>query len=93
MPLDSSVECDYLVLVSRSVERLSVGLWPVKLRESPPKIPIPLEPQDADAVVDLQQLLHDTYDAAGYADYIYTGRPRPALQPGEAEWAERIVRT
>jgi hypothetical protein len=66
----------------------SVGFWPMKLRERPPVIPIPLKPEDPDAVLDLQQLLHETFDAAGYADYIYQGKPRPPLHPEDDAWAK-----
>lgn len=91
MPVEGLAQCDYAVMVSRSYERPKVGLWPVKIRETLPVIPIPLKREDQDAVLDLQQLLHETFDAAGYADYIYHGRPRPPLHPDDDAWAQQCL--
>ena len=88
MPVEGLAQCDYAMMVSRSYERPKVGLWPMKLRERLPVIPVPLKPEDPDAVLDLQQLLHETFDAAGYADYIYQGKPRPPLHPEDEAWAQ-----
>jgi hypothetical protein len=56
-----------------------------------PLIPIPLKPEHADAVINLQSLLHEQYDAAGYADYIYAGQPRPQLSEPNRAWAEAVL--
>ena len=91
MPIEGLTQCDYCVMVCRSHLRPQVDLWPIGLRESLPRIPVPLRGEDPDAVINLQSLLHDQYDAAGYADYIYTGSPRPAVLEDEQDWvAERI---
>ena len=68
MPVEGLAQCDYAVIVSRSYKRPKVGLWPMRIREALPVIPVPLKQEDPDAVLDLQQLLHETFDAAGYAD-------------------------
>lgn len=91
MPVEGLAPCDYAVMVSRSYERPKVGLWPMRLCEALPVIPVPLKQEDPDVVLNLQQLLHDTFDAAGYADYIYQGRPRPPLNPDEAAWAKECL--
>ena len=78
-------------MVSRSYERPTVGLWPMRIREALPVIPVPLKQDDPDAVLDLQQLLHETFDAAGYADYIYQGRPRPPRHPDEEAWSKQCL--
>jgi hypothetical protein len=61
------------------------------LRETLPKIPVPLLGDDADAKLDLQALLHRMYDAGGYEDYIYGGTPQPALGTDDANWARDIL--
>jgi hypothetical protein len=91
MPVDGLQSCDYVVMVSRSYERPRVELWPLALRERLPKIPIPLRRDELDATIDLQQLLHEQFDAAGYQDYIYRGSPHPALTGADANWAERLA--
>src|SRR2546430_2509801 len=65
LPLDDLPDCNYYALVARVEERPRVGVWPVRLRDQPPTIPIPLRAPDPDARLDLQQLLHRLYDAAG----------------------------
>src|SRR5437764_214702 len=77
MPWRGMPTCDYCVVVSRPEQWPRAGIWPIRLRDRLPEIPVPLRAGDADAHLDLQQLLHRIYDAAGYAYYIYTGQPEP----------------
>jgi len=91
LPLEGLPPCDYCVTVSRAQERPGVAIWPIQLRERLPIIPIPLKPQDPEAAVDLQALLHRVYDAAGYADYIYDGAIDPPLDGEAAAWANQLV--
>ena len=66
-------------------------MWPLRLRDRLPVIPIPLQNPDGDVHIDLQQIVHRIYDAAGYADYIYGGKPQPPLHPSDAAWAATLV--
>jgi hypothetical protein len=91
MPWLDMPPCDYCVVVSRFERRPKAGFWPIRLRERLPEIPIPLRRGDADARLDLQQVLHRIYDAAGYAYYIYTGPPEPALSAEDAAWARPFL--
>jgi Protein of unknown function (DUF4058) len=91
LPLDGLPACDYCVTVSRAQERPRVGIWPIQLKDKLPIIPVPLRPPDADATVDLQAILHRVYDAAGYADYLYSTPPRPPLDAKSATWARQFV--
>ncbi len=91
MPWKDLPVCDYYALVSRAEEHRRAGIWPIKLRDRLPKIPVPLRAGDADATIDLQQILHRIYDAAGYEVYIYDGEPDPPLAPDDASWAEQFV--
>lgn len=92
MPFQGLPECDYYVMVSRAEQRPApAGIWPLHLRDPLPLIPIPLKPGDADVQIDLQQLLHEIHDAAGYAKYIY-GRPvSPPLSAEDAAWAAELL--
>jgi hypothetical protein len=87
MPWLDMPACDYCVVVSRVERRPRAGFWPIRLRDRLPEIPIPLRRGDADARVDLQQVLHRIYDAAGYAYHIYSGPPEPPLSAEDADWA------
>jgi hypothetical protein len=81
----------YSVLVSRAADRPEAGLWPVKLRERLPVVPVPLNPGDADARLDMQEILNIVYDAARYATYLYEARPNPPLSAEDAAWAEGLL--
>lgn len=91
LPLLELPECDYYAMVSRAEERPDVGIWPIELRAPLPKVPVPLRPPHPDAHLDLQEMLHQLYDAGGYADYIYDGQPNPPLRPDDASWAVSLV--
>ncbi len=91
LPVQGLAPCDYYVMVSRSQDRPDVALWPLGLRDCLPPIPVPLNAPDPPATIDLQPLLNRLYDAAGYADYIYTGEPQPPLGAADAEWARQIL--
>ena len=90
LPLEGLAPCDYYALVARPERRPHVGVWPIHLREPLPTIPVPLLPGDPDARLDLQQLLHATYDEGGYENYLYDNEPEPRLSPADAEWAKGI---
>lgn len=91
MPWLGMPECDYCVVVSRFETRPRAGIWPIRLRDRLPVIPIPLRHGDADAQVDLQQVLHYIHDAASYAYHIYSGSPEPGLSPADAAWAAQLI--
>ncbi len=91
LPMQNLPPCDYYALVSRYADRPDAGIWPLHLREPLPLIPIPLRAPHADAQLDLQQLLHRLYDAAGYEDYLYTGEPEPPLTAEDAAWARSLL--
>ena len=91
MPWLDMPACDYCVVVSRFERRPKAGFWPIGLRDRLPEIPIPLRGGDADARLDLQQVLHHIYDAAGYAYHIYSGPPEPPLAPADADWANQFL--
>jgi len=93
MPVEDLPDCHYYAMVSRAGARPQVDVWPLRLRDPLPLIPIPLREPDGDAQLNLQTILHRLYDAAGYSDYIYEGRPQPPLHPDDAAWAEPFVPT
>jgi hypothetical protein len=91
LPLEDLPDCDYYAFVARMEERPRVGVWPVRLRDPLPTIPVPLRAPDPDARLDLQAALHRLYDAAVYENTIYTGNPQPPLHPEDAAWARQFV--
>jgi hypothetical protein len=71
--------------------RPRVGIWPLRLRDQLPVIPIPLRDPDPDAKLDLQAVLHEIYDRARYQTYIYDGEPDPPLSPDDQAWIAQFV--
>ncbi len=91
MPWRDLPECDYCVVVSRVERRPKAGLWPVRLRERLPVIPVPLRPGEAEARLDLHEIVNRVYDAAGYQYYVYASGPAPALSADDSEWAKSFI--
>jgi hypothetical protein len=91
MPFRDLPPFDYYAMVSRADKRPEAGLWPLRLRDRLPTLQVPLLPPHADAKLDLQAALHRLYDAAGYEDYIYRGKPEPPLSDSDAAWAMTFV--
>jgi hypothetical protein len=83
--------CAYYVLVSRVEVRPQADLWPIRLRDPLPTIPVPLRDDDPDVRIDLQAVLHRVYEAAHYANYIYEGAPHPSLPAADAAWARQVA--
>lgn len=95
MPWDRLPECDYYAIVSRHSDRNrtdpKAGLWPIRLRDPLPTIPVPLKAGEPDPMLDLQAILHRIYDAAGYSMFLYRADPEPPLSPDDAVWAAQIL--
>ncbi len=91
MPFVNLPRCDYYAMVSRVERRPIVQCWPRRLRDRLPAIPIPLRAPDPDLRLDLQEILHRIYDAAGYAKYIYDSDPVPPLTTEDAAWARSLL--
>lgn len=89
MPVEPVPACDYLIFISQSEVRPRVGLWPCRLRQPLPSVPIPL--RGASCSLDLQSLMHQVYEAAGYEDYLYELPIDPPLAAADALWAAEIM--
>lgn len=92
-----SLAPDYLVLLNRSRLRqdywMDYTLYPVRLPESLPCIPIPLAGADPDILLDLQIGMNRVYRAGPYRRAIdYTRLPDPLLSEADAAWAEERLR-
>ena len=84
-------KCDYYVLVSRADALPDMGMWPIGIRERLPKIPIPLAAPDTDAMLDLQNVFNQAYDAANYGNYIHSETPQPPLSIDDEAWAKELI--
>lgn len=93
LPAEEYPKCDYSVVVSRPAGRPIVEVWPVMLRERLPIIAIPLQAGDDEPRIDLQELLHEVYDAAGFDLVAYRNEPDPSLEADDAVWAKDILKS
>jgi Protein of unknown function (DUF4058) len=85
---------EYLVHISRKKMRPRGQLYPLRLPRRLPVIPIPLKAGDPDARLDLQTLIDQTYDRAGYDMEIdYSQAPIPPLDDEMAAWADQHLRS
>ncbi|MGL6096818.1 MAG: DUF4058 family protein [Fimbriiglobus sp.] len=92
LPLDHLPACDYYAIVSRPAQRPTTDVWPVRLREPLPAIPIPLRKGEPEPRLDLQAALHSAYDRAGYVYGNLYSRPLvPPLAADDAAWAAALV--
>jgi hypothetical protein len=91
LPLTGVPPCDYCCMVSRPAMRPEVQVWPTSLRDRLPTIPIPLSGPNPDATLNLQELLHEVYDAAGYEDYIDGSPPESPLSESDSAWAKPLL--
>ncbi len=88
MPLESEwPDCDYAAMVSRVNRRPRVTVFPWRLLDRLPSIPIPLKRGDPDALLDLQSAFTTVFDRARYARTLnYREALRPALTAAEQQW-------
>ncbi len=76
-------QTDYRILVSHAQQRPHAKLYPFSVHQSVPAFILPLQADDADIRVDLNQILHDLYDRAGCDLRIdYRSDPDPPLSQG-----------
>lgn len=80
---------------SRSVDGERDGLfWPIRLTQRLPVIGIPLHRNDPDVTLDLQTVLDDVYETAGYdVDIDYGNAPEVPLPSELTNWANELLKT
>ena len=91
LPIRGLPGCDYYALVSRPAKRRDADLWPIQLRDPLPTIPVPLLAGDTEATLELQPLLHEVHDNAGYGRRLYRRPPVPDLSATDAAWAAGVL--
>lgn len=78
---------DYSIIVSPSRTRPRAFIFPFTVRQPIPEFTLPLTEEDAEPTVDLNQILHDLYDRAGYDLRInYRAEPNPPFADADKEW-------
>ena len=91
--LNSDIQTDYRILVSREACRPQADLYGFSLQEPIPAFSVPLRSEDIEPVVDLQALLNEIYGQAGY-DYVidYNQQPVPSFSQKDAGWVNDLLK-
>jgi hypothetical protein len=85
-------DASYFGFLSRGEERPYTDVWPIRLQEPLPAVPVPLLSGDADVTLDLQQAFTSVYDAVGYDLAVdYNRPPQVRLSTEDSSWAERLL--
>ena len=66
-------------------------VWYWHVRDPLPKLPVPLEEDDADLVLDLRAVIDGAYDAGDYSRDLYRHPPEPPLSPEDQAWAAGLL--
>lgn len=83
----------YYVILSRADRRPDAEVWPIRLQDPLPVVPVPLLAPDPDVPLDLGAALGAIYDRAGYdLDVDYRSEPFPPLEGEDAVWVDRLLR-
>ncbi len=84
--------CDYRIVVSRAWQRPQVEVYCVGLRQPLPSLPVPLRQGEDEPRLELNQLLHELYDRAGYDLAVnYKRPPTPPLSQPDSQWADELL--
>ncbi len=91
-PETNNTDC-YTVIISPTQLRPEAELYSFGLQETMPNLKIPLQREDAGAILDLQQVLEQTYDRAGLDLTIDYSEPPPSpkLSPEDQDWMACIL--
>ena len=82
-----------VVCLHRARQGTRFEVWPIPLEQRLPRIRVPLEGDDPDASLDVQELFSRCYDEAAYQRRInYQEDPPVRLSPAAGQWADALLR-
>jgi hypothetical protein len=84
-------QADYYTVINRATKPDDWKVYPMRLREPLPTVPIPLRRTDKEVPLSLQPLIDRVYVEGGHYYTNYTAElPRP-LPPADAAWAAGLI--
>ncbi|TAE58007.1 MAG: DUF4058 family protein [Nostocales cyanobacterium] len=94
MPMVTHIaDTNYRILVIRSHRLPSAQLFPFNVRETIPIFPIPLQKSEPEIEVNLQTLLSEIYEQAGFDLTLdYNIPPVPDLSEQDREWMDLLLK-
>ncbi|HBW91351.1 MAG TPA: hypothetical protein DEG17_21430 [Cyanobacteria bacterium UBA11149] len=91
MPMAEAIRSDYRIVVSRANLRPEAELYPFNVREPIPQFLLPLQPGDAEPVVNLSEVLRQVYQEAALDLAIdYENQPVPPLSNSDFQWVQAL---
>jgi hypothetical protein len=91
--LSETPQTDYRILVGRRSRRPLAQLYAFSVQQEIPKFDLPLQSGDTEPLVDLQSLLVEIYEQAGFDLAIdYSLEPVQLLQEEDKAWADALLR-
>ena len=86
------IQHDYSIFVSPMHLRSRAHFYPFSVRDPIPAFKLPLQADDEEPIVDMNQILHELYDRAGYDLRInYGAEPMPTFEGEDAKWIEKLL--
>jgi hypothetical protein len=83
---------NYYAFIGRAQRRDRAEVWPIRLQDRLPVIPVPLADDDPDARLDLQSLRDRVFEEAGWtADELYDWKLKPPLRGEDFVWARQLL--
>ncbi|MBL8864440.1 MAG: DUF4058 family protein [Planctomycetia bacterium] len=81
---------DYYLFVCAADRFPRASIWAFGVRDRIPNLEVPLRPREPSAVLDLNGMVHATYDENRYSERIeYSKQPKPPFRGGAKEWVDR----
>ena len=81
---------DYNLFVCAADRFPNASIWAFGVRDRIPNLEVPLRSREPSAVLDLNGLVHATYDENRYGDRIdYSKSPKPPFRGSAKEWVDR----
>lgn len=91
--LGNQIKSDYRILVSRSELRPQAELYPFNLPEQIPTFVLPLRKGDTEPLVDLQSVIQDLFDRAGFDLAIdYNREPVAPIGDADVVWVNELLK-
>jgi len=92
LPMHTNLESDYRILISRAWQRPTAELYMFSVREMIPDFPIPVDEDETEPILELNNILHDLYFVIGYGYRLrYHKPPVPNLNKKDRVWAETLI--
>lgn len=93
MPVSPQTASDYRILVNRGrINRRKAQLYVFGVRAAIPAFALPLQPDDNEPIVELNQIVHELYGRARFDLRIdYTQPPLPPLSEVDVAWANELL--